>query len=70
MTAAQSQILKIAVELAVTSQLRGDKIDRITAIQETLQKMSNEENVLSFKIQNSCTVCIYCNDKAEFNISV
>lgn len=70
MTAAQSQILKIAVELAVTSQLRGDTIDRLTAIQETLQKMSNEENVLSFKMQNSCTVCIYCNGKAEFNINI
>lgn len=37
----QSQILKIAVELSVTAQLRGDKIDRITAIQETLQLVEN-----------------------------
>ena len=70
MTNAQYQILKIAVELAVTSQLQGDTIDRITAIEETLQKMSNSENVLSFKMQNSCNVCIYCNDKPQFNIDV
>lgn len=70
MTEPQFQILKIAVELAVTAQLRGDKIDRITAIQETLQKMSNDENALSFKMQNSCSVCVYCNDEAQFNINV
>lgn len=70
MSNSQFQILKIAVELSVTSQLRGDRIDRLTAITETLQNMSNEENTLSYTLQNSCSVCIYCNDEAQFNISV
>lgn len=70
MTTAQFSILKIAVELAVTSQLRGDRIDRITAIDDTLKNMSNKENVLSFKLASLCNVCIYCNDKPQFNISI
>jgi hypothetical protein len=70
MTDSQYQILKIAVELAVTAQLRGDRIDRITAIDDTLKNMSNKENVLSFKLASPCNACIYCNSEAQFNINI
>lgn len=70
MTEVQYQLLKIAVELAVSSQLRSDTIDRLAAVQKALENMTNAENKLSCKMQNSCSLVIYCNGEAQFNINI
>lgn len=69
MTEVQYQILKIAVEMAVTANLRNGRIHKIAAIRDCLEKMSNDEHSLTYKITDG-SAAIFCNNEPQFNISI
>ena len=69
MNEVQFQLLKIAVEMAVTANLRNGRMHKIAAIRDCLEKMSNDEHSLTYKI-TAGSATIFCNDLPQFNISI